>query len=519
MAGRDREKSASYYTPESLTQCLVKYALKELLPGKSAADILLLKVCEPAMGSAAFLNEVVNQLAQAYLERHQQETGRSIPHEQFATELQKVKMRLADQNVFGVDLNPVAVELAEVSLWLNSIFTPEKGRAFVPWFSQQLVCGNSLIGARRQIYRVNQLPTGSGRKAKPSKLWHEHAPEELAWDAELPKDGIFHFLLPDPGMAAYKDKVIRSLEPEAIERCQRWNKAFVGEAFSESQISHLLRLSKLVDDLWRAWAEQQKQLRLRTTDPLPVWPESETTGANDVAWTSLKLKDRIQEQEVNGRDVANTNARLRLKWAMDYWSALWFWPINQAESLPSRDTWLLELSMILGDLEQGVAPELGQGQLFADTQPKQLAVDFSDRHGFVDVEKLKAEFERLRQVEAVAKRIRPLHWDLEFADLLKGGGFDLIVGNPPWLKVEWEEKGVIGDADPMVLIRKVSASELAKRRGDAFAGHPDLKGAYLQEFEGQNGSQAFLNAVGNYLLLKGSPSNLYKDTLKNRKTA
>jgi len=509
LAGRDREKSASYYTPESLTQCLVKYALKELLPGKTAAEILQLKVCEPAMGSAAFLNEVVNQLAQAYLELRQQETGRSIPHDQFATELQKVKMRLADQNVFGVDLNPVAVELAEVSLWLNSIFTPEKGRAFVPWFSQQLVCGNSLIGARRQIYRVSQLPT-EGKKAKPSKLWHENAPEELAWDAELPEGAIFHFLLPDPGMAAYKDKVVKELEPEAIERCQRWNKAFVGEPFSETQISHLLRLSKLVDDLWKAWAEQQKQLRLRTTDPLPVWPESETTGANDVAWTSLKLKDRIQEQEVLGRDVANTNARLRLKWAMDYWSALWFWPISQPDLLPSRDTWLLELSMILGDLEQGVAPELGQGQLFADTQPKQLAVDFSDRHGFVDVEKLKAEFERLRQVEAVAKRIRPLHWDLEFADLLAGGGFDLIVGNPPWLKVEWEEKGVIGDADPMVLIRKVSASELAKRRGDAVLGHPELRVAYLEEFEGQNGSQAFLNAVANYPLLKGSQTNLFK---------
>jgi len=508
LAGRDREKSASYYTPESLTQCLVKYALKELLPGKSAADILQLKVCEPAMGSAAFLNEVVNQLAQAYLERRQQETGRSIPHEQFATELQKVKMRLADQNVFGVDLNPVAVELAEVSLWLNSIFTPEKGRAFVPWFSQQLVCGNSLIGARRQIYRVSQLPTGSGRKAKPSKLWHEHAPEELAWGTELPADAIFHFLLPDPGMAAYGDKVIKELEPEAIDRCKRWNKAFVGEAFSEAQIAHLLRLSKLVDALWKDWAEQQSQLRQRTTDPLPVWQDP--TGISEGEWKPLKLKDRIQEQEVLGRDVANTNARLRLKWAMDYWCALWFWPIRQAGSLPSRDTWLLELSMILGDLEQGVTPELGQGNLFADTQPRQLAVDFSDRHGFVDVEKLKAEFERLRQVEAVARRIRPLQWDLEFADLLKAGGFDLIVGNPPWLKVEWEEKGVIGDTDPMVLIRKVSASELAKRRADAFDQHPELQAAYLEEFEGQNGSQAFLNAVQNYPYLKGSQTNLYK---------
>lgn len=508
LAGRDREKSASYYTPESLTQCLVKYALKELLPGKTAADILQLKVCEPAMGLAAFLNEVVNQLAQKYLELRQQETGKSIPHEQFATELQKVKMRLADQNMFGVDLNPVAVELAEVSLWLNSIFAPEQGRAFVPWFSQQLVCGNSLIGARRQIYRVNQLPTGKGAHAQPSRIWHEHAPEELAWDVELPEDAIFHFLLPDPGMANYRDQVVRNLETEAIDRCRRWNRGFMGDPFTGTQIDHLLRLSRLVDDLWKDWVEQQSKLRQRTTDPLPVWEDP--TGAEDGDWTPLVLKDRIQEQEILGRDVTNTNARLRLKWAMDYWVALWFWPIRQANLLPSRDTWLVELSMILGDLEQGVTPDLAQGNLFPDTQPRQLAVDFSDKHGFVDVQKLKSEFERLQQVEAITRRIRPLHWDLEFADLLKGGGFDLIVGNPPWLKVEWEEKGVIGDTDPMVLIRRLTAPQLAQRRGDAFVTHPDLLPAYLEEFEGQSGSQAFLNAVANYPLLKGSQTNLYK---------
>ena len=78
-AGRDRQKSASYYTPQVLTQCLVKYALKELLNServRTADDILTLTVCEPAMGSAAFLNEAVNQLADAYLERKQQELGR-----------------------------------------------------------------------------------------------------------------------------------------------------------------------------------------------------------------------------------------------------------------------------------------------------------------------------------------------------------------------------------------------------------------------------------------------------------
>ena len=102
-----------------------------------------------------------------------------------------------------------------------------------------------------------------------------------------------------------------------------------------------------------------------------------------------------------GRDVAQTNARLRLKWAMDYWVALWFWPIRKADSLPGRDEWLFEL---------------GQINLFPDTQPRQLAVKFTERHGMVRVNKLLEDLPRLRQVEKVMQRIRPLHWDVEFAD-------------------------------------------------------------------------------------------------------
>ena len=153
LAGREREKSASYYTPEVLTKCLVKYALKELLEGKTADQILDLTICEPAMGSAAFLNEAINQLAEAYISRKEQETGNIISYENRFNELQKVKMYIADRNVYGIDLNPVAVELAEVSLWLNTIY--EGG--FVPWFGTQLVNGNSLIGARRQVYAESSL--------------------------------------------------------------------------------------------------------------------------------------------------------------------------------------------------------------------------------------------------------------------------------------------------------------------------------------------------------------------------
>lgn len=153
MAGRDRQQSASYYTPEVLTQCLVKYALKELfaqqldpLPDDAARakHLLTMTVCEPAMGSAAFLNEAVNQLSDKYLELAQSAKKELIPQSQYAAERQKVKMYLADHAVFGIDLNPVAVELAEVSLWLNALSDDR----FVPWFGMQLFCGNSLVGAR-----------------------------------------------------------------------------------------------------------------------------------------------------------------------------------------------------------------------------------------------------------------------------------------------------------------------------------------------------------------------------------
>lgn len=186
MAGRDREKSASYYTPESLTRCLVKYALKELLPGKSADDILRLTVCEPAMGSAAFLNEAVNQLAQAYLERCQEERGEKVPLNQYPAELQRVKMYIADNNVFGVDLNPVAVELAEVSLWLNTI----SSSAFVPWFGNQLACGNSLVGARRQVYPASQVVEPRQRRGWPGPAWKLTAPRRIMPERERERERV-----------------------------------------------------------------------------------------------------------------------------------------------------------------------------------------------------------------------------------------------------------------------------------------------------------------------------------------
>ena len=82
LAGRERQQSASYYTPEVLTRFTVGQALEELLDQDgqttTAAEILDLTVCEPALGSGAFAIEAVRQLAEQYLKRRQKELGERI---------------------------------------------------------------------------------------------------------------------------------------------------------------------------------------------------------------------------------------------------------------------------------------------------------------------------------------------------------------------------------------------------------------------------------------------------------
>jgi hypothetical protein len=534
LAGRDRQKSASYYTPQVLTRCLVKYALKELLNSprvKCADDILTLTVCEPAMGSAAFLNEVVNQLAEAYLERKQAELKKRIPHDDYPQEMQKVRMYLADRNVFGVDLNPVAVELAEVSIWLNAIYgeVDDQGRpqpARVPWFGYQLFAGNSLMGARHQVFRSGALKKG----AKPA--WHEEPPRDVKPAQPRQGDEIWHFLLPDPGMANYTDKAAKALYPDDFKRLASWRKEF-NKPLEAYEVGRLQQLSQCIDDLWAKHTSDLARDRAKTEDFLTVWPH--TASAPEVKHTiSRAQKEAIRKQGLLNADGDLATPYRRLKLVMDYWCALWFWPITASGSLPSREAWWMEVGAILEgnivDLApqatldlQPTAPEAPQVIIpevqpafegFESQLPLSQAADqpnLHDKLGQLRISKLRQHFPRIPQVEAVAEARRFLHWDLCFADiLLQRGGFDLTVGNPPWLKVEWNESGILGERNPAFAIRKISASDLTKLRAEAFEQFAGLQTAWTDELQEAEGTQNFLNAVQNYPLLKGVQTNLYK---------
>ena len=519
LAGREREKSASYYTPEVLTKCLVKYALKELLKEKTADEILNITICEPAMGSAAFLNEAINQLAEAYLNKKQEELGETISYDKRFEELQKVKMFIADRNVYGVDLNPIAVELAEVSLWLNTIY---KG-AYVPWFGTQLVCGNSLIGARRQVYSQPQLEAGKWWEKAPTRIMPGETRTRKGQHENT--KGIYHFLLGDPGMANYTDKVIKALEPDNIKKINDWRKEFTAK-YDENDIKTLLSLSESIDDLWSRTVELTKKVKEATFEPLSVFGHDESEAGSH---TTIREKDEIYKKLFKSEHMNNAGPYARLKAAMDYWCALWFWPIDKADLLPDRQTFFFEMSLLLEGTINAVSTNASGQMSFIDSSGNasydeagnltyivdgsQIALEFQSQYvtlGRVNLDELRAKHERLAIADQIANEQRFQHWELEFADVFEDKkGFDLVIGNPPWIKLTWNEQGILSDKHPIFAIKNLSANNVSKHRLAALS-EDETKIKYFEEYVGIEGELNFLNAFQNYPMLKGQQTNLYK---------
>ena len=511
--GRSRESSASYYTPESLTRLVVKYALKERIKeDMRAQEILELTLCEPAMGSGAFLTEAVNQLAEKYLERRQKELDQRIPRAKYPDELQRVKHYITDRNVYGVDLNPVAVELAEISLWLNCIGKD----GHVPWFGFQLQAGDSLVGARRQVYGVEDL--GNGKKQK--ELWFNSAPERVTPGPapKRPVGTVYHFLLPDPGMANYKDKFVQGLEPDKIRAIREWRKGFC-KPFSDKDIKTLETLSDAIDQLWALHTEQLAHDRESTRDTVKVWGSKSTELGQH---TSNRWKEQIREQGIVSTKSRVISPFRRLKLMMDYWCALWFWPVDDAKLLPSRDEFLNESWFVLkGDVPP---PDVGRnetGRLFGDEYARhasEIAHRIGSESGLLDLSSVSLVFPRIGVVDEIAHEHRFHHWELVFSDLFYRGvsadhvreGFDFVLGNPPWVKIESKEREVLSDYDPQLLIRRHSAQYIRQKKEHHAEHNGVCRESLVRHICACESFQAYLGKTQNYHSLIGQQPNLYK---------
>ena len=147
----ERRRSGSHYTPRSLTEPIVRTTLRPVLERLGARptpeQILALEVCDPAMGSGAFLVEACRQLGDALVKTwHEHDSVPVIPPDE--DEVLFARRLVAQNCLHGVDKNPMAVDLAKLSLWLATL---AKDHPFT-FLDHALRCGDSLVGlTRRQI--------------------------------------------------------------------------------------------------------------------------------------------------------------------------------------------------------------------------------------------------------------------------------------------------------------------------------------------------------------------------------
>lgn len=459
--GLERKFSASFYTPEVLTRFLAKESVDTLLGVNPTLEQMEnLKILEPAMGSGAFLNAVVDEIAPKMAKLHEK-PDRDLYEKKLAqlvkdgtdknpqalSELKKIaprpinhyvskaKNHLMRNCVYGVDLNATAVELAKISLWLNCLH--EDGN--LPFLDMKLRHGNSLVGA---WIKRHEEPTTS--------LPHFFFPMGQSLAPHL--DGR---ILGDKKRPVITDEKILQLVKS---RAQEFDNVKKDKALVEKLKSVHKKTMALFEEHLKLKLDYQKTIQA-------------TENPND--------KEKLFKDYVSKNTAYN-----RLRTMMDLWCALWYWPHNELKSLPTAKDFVAALSWIAEeDLSYG--PD----------QIKQLE---------------KSGYKFLAVAKQVALEIKFFHYDLEYAEVFEQGGFDLVLGNPPWAPVRWEEADFFEMVSPGIHAVKGDSKQLSDRYSKFLQSHPDLLSQYIDSMTKSDGFANFLKHSVTYSFEDSSKTNTYK---------
>jgi hypothetical protein len=343
--GHARKTTGSYYTPDSLVQALLDSALNPVLdPIEAEADdrpavLLSMTVLDPACGSGHFLLAAARRIATRVARARA--GGVASP-----ADYRRALRDVVRACIFGVDRNPMAVELCKVALWIEAL-DPGKPLTFL---DSHIRCGDSLIG----VFDIGVLAEG------------------------IPDD-------------AYK-----ALPADEKEAASHYRAKTNREVKERAKVESGLGLAAGQAELSKAFAV----LQARPEDSL-----------EDIA-----AKRRFFEGL-----VAQDTAAWKLKTACDLWTAAWFAPKSE---VPDRGHELVPTSGQLWEYLRGV------------TLHRSLI----------------AEANRCSQIH------RFFHWPAEFPDILAKGGFDVVVGNPPWERVKLQEEEFFAARDPEIANAKNAAA-------------------------------------------------------------
>jgi hypothetical protein len=456
--GLERKFSASFYTPEVLTRFVVKEALDVLLQnpkGKTIEFFEELRILEPAMGSGAFLNAVIDELsipmAKLYKERFERAQAdrpeakkeKPLPFDHWKSH---AKAHLMQNCVYGVDLNGTAVELAQVSLWLNCI---EKG-GDLPFLDLRLRKGNSLIGA-----------------------WLKKTNSDL---------NIPHFLIPDPQAlqphldgAFLKDKKQPFLDEAQKRKIKELQSDWKHATKDQKIIERLKKIAEGVERLFHIHSENRQQyLKALREETNPIQKEK-------IAY------------EFRGMNTSYNELRAM----MDLWCSLWFWPNTKLDQLPDLESFVSALEFLV---DPDTELKYGSGQI---EQFKEYKHDL------------------LVHSRELAMKHRFFHWDLEFPEVFQlewgkdgsvhaRGGFDLVLGNPPWAPVRWEEEDYFEEYLPGINFDGGDAKAKSGRYSKFLGEHSEQKPVYRDAQTSTMGFVNFLKGSGIYPFEDSSKTNTYK---------
>jgi len=388
--GSARKTSGSYYTHQDLVQELIKSALEPVLaerlrnagPDKEARDkaILSIKVCDMTSGSGAFLIAACNRLA---LELARVRMEPAVPDDDA---IQEAKRDVLQSCIYGVDLNPMAVELAKVSLWINAMVKDKP----LNFLDHHIKCGNSLIGA---------------------------TPELIAQGVP---DGAFEAVTGDDKKVAKYFKDINKKQRKGT--LDKWI-----EKAQPSYVEEFARLANMEEDSAR--------------------------GVVDKCRAYHKLKD--------------TEELRKMRLEADAWTAAFFLPLTEMSSLVPTS---------------GEVKRLGSQALLDDSLTK--------------------------KVTEIADKYRFFHWYLEFPEIFAAGGFDVILGNPPWEKIKLEEKEFFADKDIGIsnAMTAVSRGKLIKKLTES---NPILLKEYIDALSRIDKEGKFLRSSGRFPLAGIGDVNTY----------
>ncbi len=344
--GGTRKGSGTFYTRPQLAGPTVRRALEPLAyePVAQTTDeatglvtvtewaprtpeaILALKVCDPAMGSGSFLisalryltealfaslhhhgrievrgDGVIPRLADGLAADHPWNEPLPVPpdHPDFDRRLKaRLKRHVVERCIYGVDLDPLAVELAKTSLWIETM-DPKLPFGFV---DHKLKCGNALVGCwfdRFQDYPIMAWEREGGDKGHDRFVHHYR--EVRTKKGEVKRSG-------DKWTAAIKERRDEVVKPEL----KRWLEA---------------RFSKQVQF---EFAVEGKTAEVLHDQALAVFERMH----------ALRMGDAEGREEVYRREIVGSTAIQRLREAFDTWCALWFWPGDELEKAPGPMTLL-----------------------------------------------------------------------------------------------------------------------------------------------------------------------------------